>query len=242
MSAPNKPFKDYRVAITGASGSLGLALSKKFKDEGAWVIGLTHSEGNKQPHRDNYPHEWVQWKTGEEEKLRGTIETVDILIINHGINTRVTNSLEKISRTLDINSISAWSLMKLFFEVSQRKYESSSQKELWINTSEAEIFPALSPAYEISKLLLGQLASFMSFITSKDKSNKIIIRKLVIGPFKSELDPIGIMSPNFVAGQVINQAIIGLKLIIVTPNPLTYLLVTLTEICRYLYLRITQDD
>lgn len=242
MPEPNKPFKDYRVAITGASGSLGLALSKKFKDEGAWVIGLTHNNRKEKTLDDNYPHEWVQWKCGEEENLIEIIGTIDILIINHGINTRVTNSPEKISKTLEVNSLSAWSLMKLFLDIHQKEYGSSSTKELWINTSEAEVLPALSPAYEISKRLLGQLASLISFITSNDKSKKIIIRKLIIGPFKSELNPIGIMSPHFVASQVINQAIIGLRLIIVTPNPLTYIFAPLSEIGRYLYFKITQNN
>ena len=33
-------------------------------------------------------------------------------------------------------------------------------REIWVNTSEAEIQPAFSPAYEISKRLIGQLVSF----------------------------------------------------------------------------------
>ena len=32
-------------------------------------------------------------------------------------------------------------------------------RELWVNTSEAEIQPAASPAYELSKRLIGQLVS-----------------------------------------------------------------------------------
>ena len=50
-------------------------------------------------------------------------------------------------------------------------------------------------------------------------SNQLIIRKLVLGPFKSNLNPIGLMNPSFVARNIVFQANIGLNLIIVTPNP-----------------------
>ena len=46
------------------------------------------------------------------------------------------------------------------------------------------------------------------------------------------------MSADFVAGQILWQAGIGLPLIIVTPNPLTLLVMPLTELGRLLYNRI----
>jgi hypothetical protein len=45
------------------------------------------------------------------------------------------------------------------------------------------------------------------------------------------------MTADFVAGQVLWQARMGARLIIVTPNPLTYVLMPLTEIGRRLYSR-----
>ena len=43
------------------------------------------------------------------------------------------------------------------------------------------------------------------------------------------------MDANWVAQQVLRQASWGLRLIIVTPNPLTYLLMPITELGRRAY-------
>ena len=51
--------------------------------------------------------------------------------------------------------------------------------------------------------------------------NGLILRKLVLGPFRSDLNPIGVMSADFVANQILRQADMGLPLIVVTPNPIT---------------------
>ena len=55
-----------RVAITGASGSLGRALSAKFRSQGFFVIGLTHRPIQKESNAKGSPNEWVQWNPGEE--------------------------------------------------------------------------------------------------------------------------------------------------------------------------------
>ena len=64
------------------------------------------------------------------------------------------------------------------------------------------------------------------------------LRKLVLGPFHSDLNPIGVMSADFVAGQILWQAEIGLPLIIVTPNPATLLVMPLVELGRLIYNRM----
>jgi hypothetical protein len=46
------------------------------------------------------------------------------------------------------------------------------------------------------------------------------------------------MGPGFVAEQVLLQAQLGCNLIIVTPNPLTYVLMPLTTLSRWLYYRL----
>ena len=118
------------------------------------------------------------------------------------------------------------------------KQNCSKNRELWINTSEAEVQPALSPAYEISKRLIGQLASIkLGNKTNKELGN-LKIRKLILGPFKSKLNPLGIMSPDFVANQIALQANYKCNLIIVTPNPLTYILIPLNELIRLIYLKL----
>jgi hypothetical protein len=61
---------------------------------------------------------------------------------------------------------------------------------------------------------------------------------LVLGPFRSALNPVGVMSADFVAGQILNQAQLGCNLIIVTPNPLTYLLMPMATVSRWVYFRL----
>jgi hypothetical protein len=108
------------------------------------------------------------------------------------------------------------------------------QPEVWINTSEAEIEPAFSPLYEISKRLLGQLLSLRSL----DLSQELRLRRLVLGPFRSALNPVGLMPVGFVADQVLLQASWGWNLIVVTPNPLIYVLMPLTTLGRWAYNRL----
>jgi len=114
--------------------------------------------------------------------------------------------------------------------------ESLIKKEIWINTSEAEILPALNPSYEISKSLIGKLVSFKKNLMDKNIKKKFIIKKIILGPFKSELNPIGIMSPKFVSKKIYNLANSKNYLIIISPNPLTYLLFPIKEFFNFLYL------
>jgi hypothetical protein len=46
------------------------------------------------------------------------------------------------------------------------------------------------------------------------------------------------MSAGFVAGQILSQAQLGFNLIIVTPNPLTYLLMPMATLSRWLYFKL----
>jgi hypothetical protein len=46
------------------------------------------------------------------------------------------------------------------------------------------------------------------------------------------------MGPGFVANQVLAQARLGLSLIIVTPNPLTYVLMPLSTLARWGYFKL----
>ena len=116
--------------------------------------------------------------------------------------------------------------------------DSLIKKEIWINTSEAEILPALNPSYEISKSLIGQLVSFKKNLLEKKTKKKFIIKKIILGPFKSELNPLGIMSPKFVSKKIYDLANSKNYLIIISPNPLTYLLFPLKEFLNFLYCRI----
>jgi len=116
--------------------------------------------------------------------------------------------------------------------------DSAIKKEIWINTSEAEILPALNPSYEISKSLIGQLVSFKKNLLDKNTKKKLIIKKIILGPFKSELNPLGIMSPKFVSKKIYDLANSKNYLVIISPNPLTYVLFPLKEFFNFLYCQI----
>jgi hypothetical protein len=156
--------------------------------------------------------------------------------LNHGIydlsreNSNYENSIE-------INALSKFKFLNLFEDIA-RNNESITKKEIWINTSEAEILPALNPSYEISKSLIGQLVSFKKNLLDKDTKKKFIIKKIILGPFKSELNPIGIMSPKFVSKKIYDLANSRNYLIIISPNPLTYLFFPLKEFFIFLYCQI----
>ena len=231
----NSTKNEKTVGITGASGALGKELTKLFRQKGYKVIGFTHSKSNSEVNLQS-PNKWIKWECGKEATLKKHLKKIDILILNHGIynlsreNTNYENSIE-------INALSKFKFLNLFEDIA-RKSESLNKKEIWINTSEAEILPALNPSYEISKSLIGQLVSFKKNLLDKDTKKKFIIKKIILGPFKSKLNPIGILSPKFVSQKIFDLANSKSYLIIISPNPLTYLLFPLKEFFNFLYCKI----
>ena len=223
------------VGITGASGALGKELTKLFRQKGHKVIGFTHRKTDSEVNLES-PNEWIKWECGKEFTLKKHLKKIDILILNHGIydlsreNTNYENSIE-------INALSKFKFLNLFEDIA-RTNESLIKKEIWINTSEAEILPALNPSYEISKSLIGKLVSFKKNLLDKDTKKKLIIKKIILGPFKSELNPIGIMSPKFVSKKIFDLANSKSYLIIISPNPITYLLFPMQEFFNFLYCKI----
>jgi monoglucosyldiacylglycerol epimerase len=227
------------VAITGASGALGTALLRQWHRQGARLIGLSCGPRDLQL-RDSsgalIPLQDVSWCVGQEEQLRPLLEQVDVLVLNHGVNVYGDRSAAATERSLEVNALSSWRLLELFAAVvAERSASGRPQAEVWLNTSEAEIQPALSPLYELSKRLLGQLVSLRALDLA---SPQLRIRRLVLGPFRSALNPVGVMGADFVAGQILAQARLGLNLIIVTPNPLTYLLMPLATLSRWAYFKL----
>ena len=223
------------VGITGASGALGKELTKLFRQKGYRVIGFTHSKTDSEINLES-PNEWIKWECGKESKLATHLKKIDILILNHGIyNLSRENS--NYENSIEINALSKFKFLNLFEDIAL-KNDSLIKKEVWINTSEAEILPALNPSYEISKSLIGKLVSFKKNLLNQDAKKKLIIKKIILGPFKSELNPIGIMSPKFVSKKIYNLANSKNYLIIISPNPLTYLLFPLKEFFNFLYCQI----
>jgi hypothetical protein len=215
------------IAVTGASGSMGQALIQELIRQGAKTIALTTSDGLQEADRMKV----VKWQVGQEAQLRDRLRQVDILVINHGINVHGDRTPNGIQASLEVNALSAWRLAEVFFETVNDSTDRAT-KELWINTSEAEVSPAFSPLYEISKRLIGDLISLRRL------DAPCVIRKIILGPFKSNLNPVGVMSAGWVAKMVVALAKRDVRTIIVTINPLTYLVFPLKEWGRSLYFRL----
>lgn len=220
------------VGITGASGALGKELTIMFRKKGFKVIGFTHRKNNYEKN-NNSPNEWIEWQCGKEFLLQEHLKKIDILILNHGIYdlSKKNSSYED---SIEINALSKFKFLNLFEEIAIRD-NSTKVKEIWINTSEAEIMPALNPSYEISKSLIGQLVSFKTNLLDKNIKKKLKIKKIILGPFKSALNPIGIMNPKFVSNNIYCLANLNISLIIVSPNPLSYILFPIKELYYFLY-------
>lgn len=242
---PDPSTDSLTVAVTGASGALGQALLRRWHGRGAQLIALCHSSAPLQlagPDGQPIPLRQVHWQVGGEAALEPLLEQVDVLVINHGINVHGDCSAAATGRSLEVNALSAWRLLELFATVAQRREGAQRhpgragrrRPEVWVNTSEAEIQPAVSPLYEISKRLLGQLLSLRAPELARD----LRLRRLVLGPFRSALNPVGVMGADWVAGEVLRQADWNCSLIIVTPNPLTYLLMPLATLGRWAYVSL----
>ena len=166
--------------------------------------------------------------------LEDKLKKIDILILNHGVyqsgidNTNYQNSIE-------INALSKLRLLNLFEGIALNNNEDDNKKEIWINTSEAEILPAINPSYEISKLLIGQIITFKKNFLTKNQEKKFTIRKIILGPFKSNLNPIGIMTPDLVATLIFLLSKVNTFLIIISPNPLTYIVFPIKEFYFFIY-------
>jgi hypothetical protein len=223
-------LKGKRVAVTGASGTLGKALLQVLRDRGAKVTAFS-SKAQPITFKDNTVIQTLRWEVGKEEELAPSLENIDILILNHGINVRSDRSETAILNSYEVNAFSSWRLLEQFLKTIHTN-EDKVRKEVWVNTSEAEVTPAVSPLYELSKRTLGDL------VTLRRLDAPCVIRKLILGPFKSNLNPIGVMSASWVAKQVVNLAVRDFRNIIVTVNPLTYLLFPVKEFFVSLYFRL----
>ncbi|NEO33144.1 MAG: bifunctional sterol desaturase/short chain dehydrogenase [Symploca sp. SIO3C6] len=227
-------LKGKSIAVTGASGTLGKALLQHLRTRGAKVIALSskHQEISIPGAKGEIePVNTITWQVGQESELAAQLEKVDILIINHGINVHGERTAAAIGNSYEINTFSSWRLLELFF-TTVRTNKDIACKEVWVNTSEAEVIPALSPLYELSKRALGDL------VTLRRLDAPCVVRKLILGPFKSNLNPIGVMSADWVAKQIINLAIRDVRNIIVTINPLTFLAFPIREFMLTTYFKL----
>ncbi|TAF03251.1 MAG: bifunctional sterol desaturase/short chain dehydrogenase [Nostocales cyanobacterium] len=221
-------LKGKTIAVTGASGALGQALTTELIKHNAKVIAVSSNPEKIQPQTGL---KVLAWELGNEAELKASLEKVDILIINHGVNVYGDRTSTAIQNSYQVNTFSALRLIDIF-SATVTGSEAKATKEIWVNTSEAEVSPALSPLYELSKRALGDIISL------KRLDGVCVIRKLILGPFKSQLNPYGVMSAAQVARGILFLAKRDVRNIIVTVNPLTYLLFPLKEFSTWLYYRI----
>lgn len=219
-------LKGKTIAVTGASGTLGRSLLVELQARGAKVIALTSTQVD-----SDLPIQTITWQVGKESELAQCLEKVDILVLNHGINVHGERTAEAIAKSYEVNTFSSLRLMELFF-TTVRTNQDIATKEVWVNTSEAEVSPALSPLYELSKRALGDL------VTLRRLDAPCVVRKLILGPFKSNLNPIGIMSGDNVAAAIVNLAVRDVRNIIVTINPLTFIAHPIKEFCVANYFKL----
>ncbi|XGB41102.1 MAG: bifunctional sterol desaturase/short chain dehydrogenase [Nodosilinea sp. LVE1205-7] len=220
-------LKGKTIAVTGASGSLGRALIQELLQQRAKPIALTTSPEAEFPQGVATYY----WQPGLEAELEDLLQRVDILVLNHGVNVHDKRTPAAIETSLQVNTLSGWRLMEMFF-ATVRTSPQRAMKEVWVNTSEAEVNPAFSPLYEISKRLMGDL------VTLRRLDATCVVRKLVLGPFRSGLNPIGVMSAETVAWAVVALAKRNIRNIVVTINPLTYIFFPLKELSHWLYFRL----
>ncbi|MGF1493260.1 MAG: bifunctional sterol desaturase/short chain dehydrogenase [Microcoleaceae cyanobacterium] len=226
-------LKGKTIAVTGASGTLGQALLIQLQQAGAKVVALTSKP---QPvtltiNGQEQTIKTLTWSVGQEEQLVDELKKVDILILNHGVNVHAERTAAAISQSYEVNAFSSWRLMERFLSTIQSNAD-IARKEIWVNTSEAEVCPAFSPLYELSKRTLGDL------VTLRRLDAPCVIRKLILGPFKSQLNPIGILSADWVAKQIVKQAQSDWRNIIVTINPVTFVAFPLKELQTKLYFKL----
>lgn len=226
-------LKGKTIAVTGASGSLGLCLLKQLHLNGAKIIALTSQERtlNLDIDGQEIPVKTLTWQVGKEAELNDELSKIDILIINHGLNVHQARSEDAIASSYEVNTFSGWRLMELFLKTVQTN-EDKVRKEVWVNTSEAEVNPAFSPLYELSKRTFGDL------VTLRRLDAPCVVRKLILGPFKSNLNPIGVMSADWVAKQIVKGAKQDNRNIIVTINPITFIAFPLKEFCQSFYFKL----
>ena len=225
-------LKNKRIAVTGASGTLGTALLTQLHLAGAKVTALTSSDGQVSLDlpQGKLAIPTLSWSAGKEAELIDELNKIDILIINHGINVGGQRNSKAIAKSYEVNTFSTLRLMDTFYQTIESDRD-MIRKEIWVNTSEAEVNPAFSPLYELSKRATGDI------VTMSRLDAPCVIRKLILGPFKSQLNPIGVMSADWVAKQIVNLAKRDIRNIIVTINPLTYLLFPIKEFCVANYFR-----
>ncbi|MDZ4877660.1 MAG: Monoglucosyldiacylglycerol epimerase [Chroococcidiopsis cubana SAG 39.79] len=200
------------VAVTGASGALGQALLKHLIEAGARVIALTSSQTEPitlEVAGKLLALETISWQIGREQDLSEVLERADILVLNHGVNVHKQRTQQAAIESFEVNTWSSYRLLELFLST-VRTSEEIAKKEAWVVTSEAEVAPAQSPLYELSKRSLGDL------VTLRRLDAPCTIRKILLGGFRSKMSPTATLSADWVAKQTISAVKRDIRNVIVS--------------------------
>ncbi|MFN6066222.1 MAG: SDR family NAD(P)-dependent oxidoreductase, partial [Pseudanabaena sp.] len=131
-------FKGKRIAITGASGTMGRALVAELSKREAQIIALTTLPDASFEVSDHSTIEVIPWRLGHEAELRDRLQKVDILILNHGVNVLGARDSASVYKSYEVNTFSVFRWIDLFLETIPNS-ENANAKEIWVNTSEAEV-------------------------------------------------------------------------------------------------------
>ncbi|MEM8610668.1 MAG: bifunctional sterol desaturase/short chain dehydrogenase [Cyanobacteria bacterium P01_H01_bin.105] len=225
LSGTALSLKGKKVAVTGASGTLGQELLKQLTLAGAYVVALTSSSMKTMYIEVNGQHQavdTVSWSVGQENALVDLLKSVDVLVLNHGVNIRQCTATAA-QQMLEVNILSTYRLLEHFLATVQTPFD-AVRKEAWVVTSDAEVVSAKSPLYEMSKQMLGKL------VTSMRIDAPCILRKIVVGDFQSAMSPQGRLSAAWVAKQIVKAAQCDIRNIVVSPwRPWVYVLYPIHE-------------
>ncbi len=214
-------YENKTVAITGANGVLGKALIKMFLSlKVKKVIALTRNE-NSLPIRNNDKVEVVAWQVGNENDLIDTLEEVHVLVAAHGIKPDSFDA-NSVALANEVNVLSNLRLAEVFFKTVKTDLD-ASLKEFWVTTSQAEVMPVKSPAYEASKKQMGHLTSLIR------QNAPCIVRKIILDAFNSPMSPNAQIDAMDMIYTIMFYAKRDRRNIIVSRNLLIHLLVPLKE-------------
>ena len=190
------------VAITGASGALGQALLRP------GTAAAPTGRPDPRHHAADAPGRGRRGDSLAPAHLAGgrrrrhwnrCWRSVDVLVLNHGVNLYGARDSAAVAASLEVNALSSWRLLELFARWSSggrvngrrdiaprcgstpRKRRSSRPSALSTRSASA---------------CWGSCSACGPWIW---RQPGLRLRRLVLGPFRSALNPIGLMSSGFVA-------------------------------------------
>lgn len=198
---------------------MGQSLLKHLIEANAHVIALTSSQIEPitlEVAGKLLALETISWQVGREQDLSKVLERTDVLVLNHGINVHHERTEQAVMKSFEVNTWSSYRLLELFL-LTVRTSEEIAKKEAWVVTSEAEVAPAQSPLYELSKRALSDL------VTLRRLDAPCIVRKVLLGGFRSKMSPTATLSDDWVAKQIINAVKRDIRNVIISYRPWIYI-------------------